>query len=171
MRVNWLSRYLQESVDRKICTRIYCTACGAMTFRTGVLRALAAETGQPIGSHYDVKQATTIARALAEVAPTPFEAQRFEAAVRCLVFELWHALGPWTLLPLVKGTWAGGVLDRMQAHYEARQAAEQARQQFEAAAPARRAEKQRAKQQRHQARLERKKERDRAWRATNAELG
>ena len=86
-----------------------------------------------------------------------------EAAVRCLLFDLWTGLPAFDaeIESPIEGTWAGGVLGRMKAHHAARQAALRAHEEFQAAAPRRREEKKRLKAKQHQDRLERKKERDR----------
>ena len=41
MEHNWLQAYLIESIDKRLCTSIYCTTCGAQEFRHGLLDAVA----------------------------------------------------------------------------------------------------------------------------------
>lgn len=164
MSANWLQTYLEKAVERKLCTRIYCTTCGAMDFRRGVLRALGRHTGHPPLEYFDLVCALEIANALAGVTPPSDDASEFEAAARCLLFDLWSSNQ--AIEARLSGSWAGGVLARMQGHQAATIAARRAREEFERGAPGRREEERRLRQERHQARLVLKKERDRLWRKT-----
>jgi hypothetical protein len=43
MTSNWLEAYLMEAARKELCTKIFCTTCGALEFRQGVLSALSRE--------------------------------------------------------------------------------------------------------------------------------
>ncbi len=168
MTTNWLQAYLVEAVRKKLCTTIYCTTCGAMDFRRGVLDALTGATSQPPRQHLDRETAIEIARALAGIKPDGNALRPLDDAVRCILFDLWSGI---PLLDkeieiFLAGSWAGSVLDRMKKHHEARQAACRAEAEFQASANVqkRREEKKRLKQEQHEKRLALKKERDRIWR-------
>lgn len=171
MTAKWLQIYLDEAVHKKLCTRIYCTTSGAMEFRRGVLNALAGVTGQKPGNRYDHDSVLEITRALAEVKPSGETLMQMEAAVRCLLFDLWSGIPIFdkAIEDLLAGTWAGDVLCRMKEHYEAKERTRRAREEFEDPVNVRkrREEKKRLKQEQHQKRLELKKERDRLWRQNN----
>lgn len=170
MKANWLDLYLVDAVQRRLCTQIYCTTCGALEFRRGVLEALGRATGQRARQHFERESVIEIAKALALVTPATNQALALEPAVRCLLFDLWSGV---SLLDneiesLLDGTWAGGVLARMKEHHRARMAARRAHEEFQQGAQGRREEKIRLRQQQHQARLALKKERDRLWREKQA---
>ena len=162
----WLQDYLTDAVARNVCTQIYCTTCGAMEFRRGVLAAFAQSVGQAPLQGLSRESAIEIAKALAEVDPPPDSAPALEPAVRCLLFELWSGvpLLDSSIESALDGTWGGGVLARMKAHHHARIAARRAHWEFQQGATARREEKKRIRQEQHQKRLVLKRERDRIWR-------
>jgi len=163
---NWLQAYLVDAVQRKLCTQIHCTTCGALEFRRGVLDALGRATGQPAPQHFERERALEIAKALAGVTPATDQMLALESAVRCLLFDLWSGvlLFDNDIESLLDGTWAGGVLARMKEHHRARVAARRAHEEFQQGAQDRREAKKRLKQEQHQARLALKSERDRLWR-------
>jgi hypothetical protein len=58
-RANWLWIYLRLASQR--CVRIYCTTCGAMPFRRGLLRAVGRATGLKGEScHYGEEEAAEV---------------------------------------------------------------------------------------------------------------
>ena len=166
MAENWLQSYLIDAVQRNLCTRIYCTTCGAMEFRQGVFHALAKATNQQPSPLHDPESTVGITRALADVRPGSTDASRLEGAARCLVFDICHTIGEAEAARILGESWGGNVLRRMQEHYRAEQAARRVRYEYEGpeGARKRREEKKRIAQEKHQQRLALKKERDRAWR-------
>jgi hypothetical protein len=166
---NWLQRYLEEAVQRKLCTQIHCTTCGASEFREGYREQLRRATGLEHGPMFG--GASALAHALAGVTPGKAAAPELDRAVRLILFEAWPFLGAEggesELAVILRGSWAGSVLARMQAHTDARKAARTARAKFEAGAPKRKEEKNRLKQERFAVRLAGKEERDRKWRERN----
>lgn len=163
---SWLQRYLEESVRRKLCTKIHCTTCGAMEFRKGLWEQLRSATGLELGPMFG--GASAMAHALARVQQGEAAAREFEKAVRLILFEIWPFLGVGEgdseLAVILRGSWAGSVLARMLEHAAAREAARRSHAEFEAGAEKRREEKKRLKQEQHAARLTAKAERDRLWR-------
>lgn len=167
MTANWLQLFLSEAVRKNLCTQIYCTTCGAMEFRRGVLAALAEATDQRPRQSFDRETVVEVARALAAVEPPVNESSKFEEAVRCILIDLWSGI---PLLDkdierILSGSWCDDVLHRMQEHYEAKMAKRRAREEYEdpGNVQKRREEKKRLKQEQHQRRLAIKKERDRSW--------
>ena len=53
---NWLQSYLIESIDKRLCTNIDCTTCGAHPFRHGLLDAVPRATDQPRPPRLDRKE-------------------------------------------------------------------------------------------------------------------
>lgn len=167
---DWLQTYLLESVRKNLCTQIFCTTCGAMDFRRGLLIALARATDQQPVPQIDHESALAIAAALARVRAAEGEQRKLEDAVQLVLFEIWNTVGEVAverqLDPILQGTWAGSVLARMKEHHKERKAARYAfaENQDPVRVQQRREEKQRLKQERHTARLAMKIERDRIWR-------
>lgn len=165
---NWLQLYLEESVRKNLCTQIYCTTCGAMKFRRGVLDALSRATGQQDLEKLSREAALEIAKTLAEVRPIQADLHKLVDAIRCLLFDLWSGIPilDREIEGILAGSWADDILRRMQEHHEAKQAERRAREEFESpeAARKRREEKKRLKQEQHRQRLALKKERDLKWR-------
>lgn len=162
-------RYLRQFIRAGLCTQISCTTCGATDFRRGLVSALQSATGRHGNAAIDREGALLIAEALASLDAPVDNSWRLEEAVRLALFDIWYAIGvdraERVLQPIVEGTWAGDVLARMKAHYEAREAARRAV--AESQDPVRvqksREDKRRIRQERHAERLARKKERDRLW--------
>jgi hypothetical protein len=109
-----------------------------------------------------------IAKGLARVYPTPGREDQFDEAARLILCELWDSLGEATcdrdLAPILEGTWAGGVLERMRKHEAARQAARRAQAEMMVRVQRRREEKKRLRQEQHLRRQAAKAERERPWR-------
>ena len=168
---NWLQAYLTDAVQRKLCTQIHCTTCGALEFRRGVLDALSGATGQPAQEHFERESAIATSTALAGVAPITDQSLDLEPAVRCLLFDLWSGVPLFDndIESLLDGTWAGSVLARMKEHHRARVAARRTHEEFQQGAQGRRDGKRRLKQARHQTRLGLKREGDRLWREKQAQ--
>ena len=168
--VNWLQLYLAESVHKKLCTKIYCTTCGAMKFRLGVLKALAEATGRRPSQNFDVESAVGIAKALAEIQLSEDDKSLLEPATRCILFDICSSIvmriNTW---PILKGSWAGTVLHSMEEHHRVRQSERRAFEEYQdpANVQKRRDEKKRLKQERHQQRLALQKERNRIWHETH----
>ena len=160
---NNLQSFLVSAVSRKLCTQIYCTTCGAMEFRQGVVLAV---TGISTSSRRLSRETILeIARALAGV--TPVAGISLDDAVRCILFDLWSGM-PYLdqeIEEILQGSWAGGVLQRMKAHHAALQAARKAEAEYQSsdAVHMRREAKRLLKQEQHSRRLEIKRERDKLW--------
>lgn len=164
----WLHRYVQDAVRRKLCTKVYCTTCGSTEFRDGWRAALAWASRYCANDR--VERARVLAAGLARVQPESQEQEgRVEDAVRLLLFKM-RSEGS-LMIPacreILNGSWAGRVLVRMEEHYRAdRDRAAKAvlsQEELQAAAAKRRKE----REERHRARLAAKVEKDRAWRATH----
>jgi len=157
---------LVDSVQRNLCTRIYCTTCGATEFRQGVFHALTTATRQQPLPNPDWEATARVAQALADVRPDNAEASQLESAARCLVFDVCRAIGESEAARILGDSWGGDVLRRMQEHYRAEVTARRAREEYESptSVQKRREEKKRLAQERHQQRLALKMERDRTWR-------
>jgi len=161
----WLQVFLLDAVHRNLCTEIHCTTCGALEFRRGLLVALEAAMGGGHVSHYDNAAALAITRALACVDPETGKSQRFEAAVRTILFDVWQVAAQHEVEAVLQGTWAGDVLAGMKTHHKARE--EERRAFAESQDPVkvqkRREENRRLKQEKHRQRLAKKVEYDRLW--------
>lgn len=164
---DWLQAYLVKSVRKNLCTKIYCTTCGALDFRKGLL----ASCGAAVGHHHKFpmgqESAITIGQALAQVRPVAGKELQFEGAVRNVLYEIWCALGEevaerevWRVLD---GTWAGAVLAGMRAHYQARLEAQRRFREESEKVTELRGQRRRQRQEKHAQRLALKKERDRVW--------
>ena len=167
---DWLQRYLFESVRKNLCTRIRCTTCGAGEFRNGLLYAAARAIGQERFEGLDETSALVIVRALGRVHPVPHLERQTEEAIRLVLFNIWTVLGEAAMArkfePLLAGSWAGGILERMKAQYKAESERRKAIAEFQdpVCVQQRQEEKRARKEQKHKERLALKKERDRIWR-------
>ena len=142
-----------------------------------MLSELTRVTGRQSLEKLDHRSAVDIARGLASIHPVGGACYHVEEAVRLVLFDIWYAVGEEArerdLEPVLAGTWAGSVLERMKAHHQARM---EARRAFaESQDPERvrqkREEKRRLRQEKHAERLALKKERDRIWRAKHEKGG
>lgn len=166
----WLPPFLERAATEPMCTKPYCTTCGAMPFRRGFRELAAGALGRPAQGRIDMEIAVEIARQLALVPePERMLHERVFQAMRLIFCELWNAVGPAAaeavLVPLLQGTWSEQVRRQMYVHHNARAAEARRIQQYESpeAVRARREEKKRLRQEKHRQRLEAKKERDRIW--------
>lgn len=190
---NWLENYLvKAAIVQNLCTNVSCTTCGARPFRDGLLQACALVLDQ--GTVRLTGAAPEIVTALSRL-PDPemyvygesftglkqdelpleipiqtssANQQQLAAAVRLILYDLWNVMDHAMLEKQLRESWAGHVLEGMQAHHEALQNAQRARQQWEAGAQERREEKRRLRQEQHAARLAEKIERDRQWHSQHA---
>lgn len=161
-----LQEFVERAIERKMCVQIHCTTCGAEEFRRGLWNTVGGQSAGEIGPLFGG------ARALAELMVGLVKKEGYtyqhEKAVRLMLFEIWPFLakedGESELDSLLRGTWAGGVLARMKAHFAARREARRAHEDRQANAPRQREEKKRQKAEQHAARLTAKAERDRLWR-------
>jgi hypothetical protein len=167
---NWLQDYIVESIRLKLCTRIYCSTCGAFQFRHGLLEAFAKGTGKVLPIFLHRECALSIGAALARIRPeTMCRSTKLEEAVRCVLFDLWYAVGEANadneIGSILGDSWAAEVLDKMKTHYRANE--ERRRVLRESQDPIRvqkrRDEKRRLREQRHLERLARKRALDRIW--------
>ena len=165
MNSEWLRSYLSDASRKKLCTRIFCTTCGAMEFRRGLLGGLDHGGSHRGKSRISRDGVLEIAEALGGLGcPPDQEYQQWFDAVRCILFDLW------TGIPILDketenrlgSSWAGLVLEKMKEHYQQRLAAR------ELDSPdnveRRREEKKRQRHEQHLERQSLKKERDRLWR-------
>ena len=90
-----------------------------MEFRQGMFNALAKATNQQYSAIHDRESTVSITQALADVRPSSSDVGRLEAAVRCLVFDICHAIGEVEAERLLGESWGGNVLRRMQEHHRA----------------------------------------------------
>jgi len=169
---NWLHSHLVQVVRAGLCTKILCTTCGAVEFRRGLLDSLAKATGKTVPRVLDQEFAADMLCALAKVRPdTSEERDGLAEPVQCILFDLWRGgveVEPFMAAQL-SDSWAGEVLARMKAHYDATLRARRALEEFNdpVNVQKRRNEAKLLRQQRHAIRLENKKERDRIWRFNN----
>ena len=174
MSSNWLEAYLLDAVSRKLCTQIGCTTCGALEFRRGVIDALVRETGRSPLERIDREGAESIAKALAEVRQDAESPLSLKPAIQCLLFDLCShgLLAEGEVDKLLRGSWAGKVLQGMREYEAVRSVARDAHlaRQDPIAVQRRREEKARARQAKHEERLALKKERDRVWFARKGEV-
>lgn len=165
----WLYLFIRDSVQKKLCTTIGCTTCGAADFRNNLLRAYATVTGTAEPAFLHRESALRIAKALSQVKPLPSDRLvKFEEAARCVLYDLWYAVGnsaDQEITPIVSGSWAGDVLQSMKSHYENLQTRrrEIAEIQDPLLIAERKAQKRALKQEIHIERLRLKKEWDRVW--------
>lgn len=151
---NWLQIFLVDAVRRKLCTTIYCTACGAREFRQGVFASA------PSDNYSSAEVA--VAFALTRVRPVD-DQDGFERAVRNIIFDLANAIGQRDLQKILEGTWAGGVLKSMQDHYRRITEAMRVEATRQALDRAQREPKRLRREANHKRRLADKIERDRNW--------
>jgi hypothetical protein len=164
----WLASYLALAVREGVCTRIFCTTCGALGFRRGLLERAAHRIGRPDLQQFNPAACVEILNGLAVVPRGSDRADAAEAAVRCVLFDVWRCLGDADFdlhAASLRETWAGEVLERMRAHHRARLAARCAY--AEANSPERikqrRAEKREQRQRQHAERMALQRDRGRAW--------
>jgi hypothetical protein len=163
----WLQGLLREAVGAPLCTDILCTTCGVREFRNRLLQALRERMGVETIERIDRAAAIGLAQGLAAIPAEEALAGSFEMPVRLVLFDLWHSVGEAfverEVAPILDGSWAGQVLDRMKAHYQARQDAR--RQHSEQNDPAqievRRAAKRRSTEDAVALRMAAKQQRDR----------
>ena len=161
----WLHAYLKDAVQRNICTRASCTTCAAGLFREGLLKALGrADLGNVF--EYTPDEVIAIAQGLAQVRPV--DGAKFTEAVRSVIMMIWYANGraqQKQIEELIRGTWAGQVLESMQGHERVLYAARAKAADFQSpeAVRQRREEKKRIKREKHALRLAQKAIRDRIY--------
>lgn len=168
MSKSWLRDYLDKAVAERLCTKPWCTTCGATPFRKGLLAALGQVSETSVGRWLDEPSGREILVGLAHVTnPAGPKAAAIEEAVRFVIFELWRAtwLSVPDMRPQLEGTYAGDVLQRMEAHHEAVEAARVAAQRRSdpELARERREQKKRERQAAHTERIALQRERSREW--------
>src|SRR5262249_59475481 len=115
----WLQDYLVDAVAKNLCTKIRCTTCGALEFRRGLLKAAAKASGANNFETLDSVSASVILDSLARITAGAHRQTETEGAVRLLLFDLWNSMLLQGREHLLAGSWAGGVLEGMKAHYRA----------------------------------------------------
>jgi ADP-ribosyl-[dinitrogen reductase] hydrolase len=165
---DWLREKVDEAARSGWCLKPFCTTCGSPEFRNGWRAAwkwAARYTSDP------QERAQVLAAGLARIErpAASEERHRHDDALRLLLLEADQQRGfrSEQCRAVLRGSWAGAVLDGMVDHARERAAAavDHERQQIElqAAAELRR----RDRQERHEARLAAKVDKDRVWRATH----
>ena len=170
----WLEAFLLDALSRKLCTKISCTTCGAMEFRTGLLSAYSRASGEPLRQRYDDRKVNiAILEALSEINSSDDPIYEFYDPVRLVLYDLSsgaRSLG-YELEETLAGSWAGVLLSGMKRHNEERQARRRAHEEMNSPKNLEkiRTEKKRIKQEQHEKRLAEKKERDRILQHKNTE--
>lgn len=161
----WLQRYLSAAVRQQLCTKMYCTTCGATDFRRGWCAALGWASRYAPGDR--TERARVLASGLARVKPD--ERGRIEEAIELILFEVRSGVDlvstDWRTI--LRGSWAESILHRMEEDARLYREIAAGRARHQEALQAAAAERRRERQERHQARLAAKVEKDRAWRATH----
>jgi hypothetical protein len=165
-----LQSFLVSAVTRHLCTRIYCTTCGALEFRKGVVHAATGNVCDP--RQLDRETIHIVAKALVGIRRV--EGLDIDAAIRCALFDLWAGIPIFDaeLEEILKESYVGGILQQMKVHYASVQLARAAAAEFQSpdATRLRREAKRQHKQEQHLQRLEQKRERDEIWRLRNQSL-
>lgn len=166
MTSNWLQAYLVTSIRKELCTRIYCTPCGAMEFREGAVDACATALGLLRADGLGAECALAITEALASVRPLNPREHKWLSATRCLLFDVCRVVGEPTVEGVLGSSWSGEVLREMQNHTRKLQEKRRALAEFDSpeAIRRRREEKSRLRRERHEQRLAGKALRDAEWR-------
>ena len=116
------------------------SGCGATDFRRGLLENLALDGRVPVEGHFTAQAALLLPRALAELRRVSLDVAKNEEAVRWILYDVWSNLPRCTfeeqVVPRLVGTWAGEVLETMQAHHRRREMEKQTRAEFECTAAA-----------------------------------
>lgn len=166
MDATWLQRYVEDAIERGLCTQIHCTTCGATEFRRGLWAAIGGKSKGDLGPVFG--NATALAQLMVGLEKKDGYTYAYEKAVRLMLFEIWPFLGreegESELESMLDGTWAGEVLARMKAHWTTRRESQRAHAEREANALRRREARKRQKATQHAARLAAKVKRDRLWR-------
>jgi hypothetical protein len=167
MTSDWLSDYLRDCTARSVCTRIHCTTCGALEFRSGLAKGLGLKFTPRRYVAFERTEVLEIANSLGGVPAPMCNLSAWVEAVRFIIMTIW------TGIPILDqevekqlvGSWAGEVLQRMKAHHAQRQLV------AASASPENACERRAAinvqKQFAHIRRLAVKVERDAAWRSRN----
>ena len=166
---NWLQTYLIECIGKDdLCIEPFCTTCGALEFRRGVLGALEKVTGQRPNGKLDADRARSILLALKNVNPIAGKQSRIDDALYILLTDLRSVIGAGEMIRILGDaeTWAGREFHDLRDSEKARNDAARARVEYFSPANVqkRRDEKKRVRQEKHQQRLALKKERDQKWR-------
>jgi hypothetical protein len=120
---NWLQPYIEAAIARGLCVRITCGTCGSIPFRDGFV-LLASDGRRGIGN-VDMETLRRIAAALALVEPAAHnrdQLEDFERAAMSIIYFIWSrspGFDRWAP-PVLSGSWAGTMLNRMRAHYGGR---------------------------------------------------
>jgi len=170
MKAEWLQTYLIDAVEKKLCTKINCTTCGAMEFRNGLLAGLDPPREIPRRVRFDRAGVVEITEALAGVTADDLRLHPQYEAIRCILYDLWSGMPMLDneIEVRLKGSWAGHVLQKMKEHHQAAAAAREL--QSPTVVRRHREEKQRKTQEQHLLRLKAKIERDRLWRVKQGKV-
>ena len=163
----WLKAFLDGASKAQLCTRVYCTTCGAKPFRDG-LKAGAIIASGTTGNE---PLAKFTADALATLGQETVD--HHSEALRLTLVELWGSLGEVQFHRIVEAKLANSpmaiFLQRMRAHSADRARAYQTHEDSQRRATQQREFKKAERTKAHVARLEAKKLRDAEWRARSSE--
>lgn len=176
----WLKDFLEEACRNNMCTKIHCTTCGAMDFRSKLYVKAASAVGIDLHVQQTIKAVLAegmrnesvlreLVSQLSLLKPDNNIEAKISDAVRLILYEVWNVAGEQNadLLywPLLGNTWAKEVLTSMREHNKRLLEERRKRDLFESpeAIKERHEKKKSQKQIKHVERLEKKKERDKAW--------
>ena len=110
----WLQELFDRAVVGRWCLKINCTTCGNKDIRQAL-----GQSRQRLGP----EDARKFVVALRELGPPQKFVIEHEEAIRWMLYEIWRSDGARAdneLFPLLEGTSAGVVLQRMRDHYQQR---------------------------------------------------
>lgn len=172
MNEHWLHSYLLESVDGQLCTKPFCTTCGALDFRKGIRRQLSIHVGKPVPFTLTDDDALAICRELSLVVPSADEELKLDEALRCLLCDVAGSIDQRVMAEALGNSWAGIVLRRMRDHSRDREQESRRRKDFES--PVACAERRRIRAEARRAAAElrqaRKRDLDQAWHASHGSV-
>lgn len=156
MAKGWLGEYLAAATAKDLCTRPYCTTCGALEFRLGLLENLRGQ--QPKTYALDKNLGNELLEELASLERN----DQHPAGVMLILFDLWSRIpmSEADMAARLSGTWAGEILESMKRHEVRLKAARAAQADEQVQARGRKAER---KHRLHQERLAKQAERSRRW--------
>ena len=127
---DWLQQFISAAVRRNLCTRIFCTTCGAHEFRSGLMARLGVRPSELVAvplPRLGANRAERLLDLMSELKPPEhdmFSRTLDSESMRLMIYECWSALGGDRALPAMLDrlgqSWAGHVLRAMIVHEEER---------------------------------------------------